>query len=88
MQRVYDDKMKKLRKKAKGQKIWVSLDKSTCIERRHGVCFVFGAMGVKERCKSYLVDVQTLDRANHSTISAFFRDSVRCIWPQEVNYNI
>ena len=45
-------------------------------------------MGVDEElCKSYLANVQILDRVNHLTISAFFHDSLRCIWPQQVLYN-
>lgn len=88
VQRVYDDKMEELRKKAEGQKIWVSLDETTDIDQRHVVCFAFGLLGVDgERCKSYLANVQILDRVNHSTISGFFHDSLRCIWPQQVNYN-
>ena len=55
VQRVYE-----LRKKAEGQKIWVSLEESTDIEQRHVVCFVIGVID-EERSKSYLANVQTFD---------------------------
>lgn len=36
--------------------------------------------------KSYLVNVASLDKVNHSTIAAFFTDSLKLIWPQNTFY--
>ena len=36
----------------------------------------------------YLVSIVVLDKVNHSTVSAFFVDSLKVIWPDRILYNI
>ena len=68
-------------------KIWASIDETTDVEQRYVACFVFGIIGVpEERAKIYLLNVASLDKVNHSTIAAFFTDSLRLLWPDDMPY--
>lgn len=85
---VYEAKVKSLREKAAGMKLWVSIDETTDVEQRFIACFVFGILGVEEeRSKCYLGNIACLPKVNHSTIAAFFNDSLQFLWPQQVLYN-
>lgn len=46
--KLYWDNIELLQKKSAGQKLWVSLDETTDVEKRFIACFVFGIMGVAE----------------------------------------
>ena len=76
-----------IRKKAAGNRIWASMDETTDIEQRHVACFVFGVMDVEgEENRCYLANIAVLEKVNHSTISGFFMDSLKCIWPEQILY--
>ena len=84
---IYNKTMKELRRKAFGQKLWVSLDETTDVDQRYIACFIFGVLGVEEeREKCYLANVAVLPKVNHYTISAFFNNSLLAIWPTEIKY--
>ena len=71
------EKIRKLRRKAKGHKIWFSVNEATDIDRRYIACFVFGILGVKgEEDKNYLLHAELMDKVNHSTIAAFCNNSL------------
>ena len=79
---LYDEKLAALRRKAYGQKIWVSLDETTDVEGRYVACFVLGILGIEEeRSKCYVGNVAELERVNHISISAFFNTSLHLLWP-------
>ena len=84
---IYENTMKHLRGKANGQKLWVSIDESTDVEQRYVAYFVFGILGVEEeRLKYYLSNVSVLSKVNHSTMAAFFNDSLQCLWGGQMQY--
>ena len=79
--------MSSLRKLAAGQKIWVSLDETTDVEQRYIVCLVFGIMGIEEeRENCYLANLEIVEKVNHSTIAAFFNDTLLSLWPEKILY--
>lgn len=85
---IYQNTLASLQRKAAGKKLWVSLDETTDAEQRYVACFVFGILGVEdEQGKCYLGNVAELQSVNHSTVAAFFNDSIRIIWPEQTLYD-
>lgn len=79
---LYDEMIEKLRAKANGKHIWVSLDETTDVEQRMVANFVFGILDDEnERGKSYLLNVMELEKVNANTIATFFTDSLMLLWP-------
>ena len=77
-----------MRRKAHGLKIWVSLDETTDVEGRYVACFVLGILGIEEeRSKCYVGNVAELERVNHISISAFFKNSLHLLRPEQILYN-
>ncbi|XP_063610355.1 uncharacterized protein LOC134785688 [Penaeus indicus] len=88
VQNVYKSKISKLRKKVAGKKLWVSIDETTDVEQRFVACFVLGILGEEdERDKCYLGNMALLDAVNHSTIAAFFNESLLQLWPDQILYH-
>ena len=57
------------------------------MEQRYVACFVFGILGKEEeRSKCYVGNMAELKSVNHSTIAAFFIDSLHVLWPQQILY--
>lgn len=80
---LYDLTMRKLREKADGRKIWVSVDETTDVEMRMVANFVFGILDDEaERGKSYLLNMAELDQTNANTIAVFFNESLSLLWPK------
>lgn len=80
--RLYEQLIEKLRAKAAGKRIWVSLDETTDVERRMVATFVFGILDVEdERGKSYMLNTAELDKVNANAIAKFFTDSLLMLWP-------
>lgn len=82
---LYEETIKKLREKAKGKKIWITLDETTDVELRMVANFVFGILGEEnEYGKSYLLNTAELDKTNANTIAVFFTESLNLLWPEGV----
>lgn len=82
---VYNDCLDKLRAKAKGKYIWVSLDETTDVEQRLVANFVFGILDSSdglERGKCYLLDVRQIENHEGSAIAAFFNDCMSLLFPE------
>lgn len=80
--RLYENLIERLRAKAVGKRIWVSLDETADVERRMVASFVFGILDDEsERDKSYMLNIAELDKVNASTIAKFFTDSLLFLWP-------
>lgn len=55
--------MRKMRRLAENNYIWVSIDESTDIDQRYIINFIFGELGVEEeRDRSYLFTMAVLDK--------------------------
>lgn len=88
MWQTYTKKLLIFSKKVDGKKLWVSIDETSDCEQRYVACFVFGILGEEEeRTKCYLGNMAQLESVNHSTIAAFFNDSLTVLWPNQVLYN-
>lgn len=80
---LYDEAIEKLRAKAAGKHIWVSLDETTDVEQRMVANFVFGILDDEsERGKSYLLNTAQLEKTNANTVATFFTDSLLLLWPK------
>ncbi|KAG7162105.1 hypothetical protein Hamer_G010762 [Homarus americanus] len=74
---LYNETLDRLREKVGDNSIWVSLDETTDVDARCVANFVFGILGPEEETdKSYLLNLKVLDKVNHSTMAAFFTDSL------------
>ena len=79
---LYDDCMAKLRAKAKDKYIWVSLDETQDVEKRHVANFIFGILDNEQEVgKCYVLNVVELSVVNASAIAKFFTDSLLLLWP-------
>lgn len=55
--------------------------------QRHIANFVFGVMNSDgERGKSYLLNVENIERTNANTIATFFNDSLAELYPEGIQY--
>lgn len=82
---LYGEMIEKLRSKAAGKYIWVSLDETTDVEQRMVANFVFGVLDEddeNERGKSYLLNAIELKKVNANTVATFFTDSLLFLWPE------
>lgn len=79
---LYQTYIKELQIKGFNKKIWVSLDETTDSEKRMVANFVFGILDETEKEKSYLLNLAHVERANSSSMAAFFTDSLQLLWPK------
>lgn len=86
---LYNETLDRLREKVGDNSIWVSLDETTDVDERCVANFVFGILGPEEeRDKSmYLLNLKVLDKVNHSTVAAFFTDSLGILWVDGIKYD-
>lgn len=80
----YTGTIEKLRLKAKGKFIWLSLDETTDVEQRLVANCVFGILSENdeaERGKCYLLDVRQIEKHDANTMAAFFNDCLSLLFP-------
>lgn len=74
---LYEERVEKMKERAAGNYIWVSMDECTDCEQRFVANFVFGVLGVeKERDRSYLFASKVLTVTNSTTVAQFFDESI------------
>lgn len=84
----YKKTIDKIRKNVVGNKIWVSIDKSTDIEGRCIANVVVGTLLVDMPRDIYLLTPEVLDKVNFSTIAKIFDASMYLLWllwPDEIH---
>lgn len=74
-----------IREALKNENIWISIDETTDAAGQCVCSAVVSAM--KAGSKTYLLNIQILDRVNHSTIAKFFNDSLVFLWPDGIQYD-
>lgn len=75
--KLYSDCLNTMRRIAKDNYLWVSLDETTDGEQRYIANFVFGILGAdSEKGKSYLFAMKVLDRVDNTTVATFFDESI------------
>lgn len=79
----YTECIEKMRAKAKGKHIWVSLDETTDVEQRLIANFVFGILDDEsERGRSCLLEIQELESHDSNSIATFFNDCLLLLYPE------
>ena len=83
----YTEKMNEIKKLINGKKIWISMDETTDIEGRYIVNTIIGILSHDGPGEIFLINVEELDKTNHSTICKAFDRSLFLIWPEGLHYN-
>lgn len=78
----YEDTMQTIRNVLKGQRIWISIDETTDSVGRYIANVIVGLMSDDEPQRSYLLHVESMEKANHTTIAKLFDDDVKLIDPE------
>lgn len=81
MPNLYEDEIRKLQTRFKGQRIWVGLDELTDSVGRCVAGVVAGCLKVDAPERSYVIHIEELERVNHTTIAATFTNALQIIWP-------
>jgi len=69
------------------KKIWVSLDETTDAEERFVANFIVGTLEVGCPGKTFLLNCEVLEKANHSTVAKMFNNSLSLLWPGDIQYD-
>jgi len=78
---------KKIRENIKGNKIWISIDETTDVDGRHVANVVIGTLETNQLGKAYLLNTEILDKANYSTITKLFDQSMFLLWPDGIRHD-
>lgn len=84
---LFEKNIEHLREKVADKYIWVSLDETQDSMKRYVANFVFGIMDEENDGKSFLLNVQLLEKVNACTISSFFIDSLLILWPNGIFFS-
>jgi len=79
--------MNEIKKLINGKKIWISMDETTDIEGRYIVNTIIGILSHDGPGEIFLINIEELDKTNHSTICKAFDRSLFLIWPEGLHYN-
>jgi len=83
----YTKIMNEIKKRVDGKKIWISMDETTDIEGRYIVNTIIGILTPDSPGEIFLINVEELDKINHSTICKAFDRSLFLIWPEGIRYD-
>jgi hypothetical protein len=67
-----------------GKKIWVSVNETTDITSRFIENVIIGTLEENGPGQVFLLNVEELEKANHSTIFKLFDKSINILWPDGV----
>jgi len=84
---IYSETMNKIRNAITGKKIWVSIDETTDSLGRYVANVVIGTLETDGPGQTFLLNSEVLTKANHSTISKLFDNSMHLLWPEEVRHD-
>lgn len=84
---IYEETMKNIREKIKGNKIWVSIDETTDSEGRYVANVIIGTLNTDAPGKTYLLTTEVLEKANYSTIVKLFDHSMFVLWPNGIRHD-
>ncbi|KAF0714390.1 Uncharacterized protein FWK35_00030423 [Aphis craccivora] len=84
---IYEETMKNIREQIIGNKIWVSIDKTTDSEGRYVANVIIGTLNTDAPGKTYLLTTEVLEKANNSTIVKLFDHSMFVLWPNGIRHD-
>lgn len=70
----YIEIMNEIKKRVNRKKIWISIDEMTDIEEKYTVNTIIGILSHDSPDEIFLINVEKLDKTNHSTICKDFDD--------------
>lgn len=83
----YQETIGEIRNKVAEKKIWVSIDETTDAEGRYIASVMIGTLLTDRPGEIFLLNVEQLEKANHSTICTLFEDSLCLLWPGGIHRN-
>lgn len=83
----YIEVMKEIKKRIDGKKTWISMDETTVIEGTYIVNTIIGTFIQDYRGEIFLINVEELYKANHSTICKAFDKSLFLLWPEGIRHD-
>ncbi|KAE9536846.1 hypothetical protein AGLY_006908 [Aphis glycines] len=84
---VYNQTLNKIRMYVDGKKIWVSIDETTDVTGRFVANVIIGTLEEHGPGQIFLLNVEELEKANHSTIFKLFDKSMNILWPDGVKHD-
>jgi len=81
----YEDMMKEIRNEILNKKIWVSIDETKDIEGRYVANVVIETLLTDGPGKIFLLASIVLEKANHTTVSKLFDNTLFFLWPNGIN---
>lgn len=85
--KCYNNTMNKIIQYVGDKKIWVFLDETTDAEGRFVANFIVGTLEVGCPGKTFLLNCEVLEKANHSTVAKMFNNSLSLLWPGGIQYD-
>jgi len=85
--KCYIDTINEIKKKVDGKKIWLSMDETTDVEGRYIVSTIIGTLLHDSPGEIFLLNIDKLDKANHSTICKALNTSLLLLWPDGIQYD-
>jgi len=82
--KCYEETMNKIRTYASGKKIWISIDETSDAAGRYVANAIIGTLEIDHPGKTFLLNSECLEKANHGTIARFFDKSLLLLWPDGV----
>jgi len=76
--------MNQIRQYVGNNKIWVSIDEITDIDGRYVGNVIIGTLEVNKPGKTVLLNSESLEKTNHSTIVQLFENSMLLLWPEGI----
>lgn len=83
----YDETIASIRAYVENKKIWVSIDETTDVEGRYVANVIVGTLENNCPGKTFLLDSAVLEKANFSTISKLFDNSMSILWPTGIKHD-
>ena len=83
----YFDTVNEIKKKVNGKKIWISMDETTDVEGRYIVSTIIGTLLHDSPGEIFLLNIDELEKANHSTICKALDKSLLLLWPGGIQFD-
>lgn len=84
---VYNQILNKIRMYVDGKKNWVKKDETTDVTGRFVANVIIGTLEEHGPGQIFLLNVEELEKANHSTIFKLFDKSMNILWPDGVKHD-
>lgn len=83
----FRETIEKIREIVKGKKILVSIDETNDADGRHVCNVLIGTLDPDMPGKIFLLNVDELEKVNHSSICQLFEKSLNILWPNGIRHN-